>query len=221
MLSSSPLGALVRARGIDLEALLEQMLERIDGWSPGCPSTSRDLPPPVSPPLRLPLSRRRTTGSPSSGRRSSRCPTIASRSSRDGHVERTGGRLPGAGACPRAAGRPRAGKSQHAAPGDRVGRLVAPATVERASRHVPLSNSRSRPDAGFFLALTTGDDDRPDGNLIAEDRPWRNSNLWSLGASGSRADGRGWPARPPSGQMRGPARPQRARSAASSATPST
>jgi hypothetical protein len=39
--------------------------------------------------------------------------------------------------------------------------------VERAATHIPLEQLAISPQCGFASALTTGDDDRPDGNLRA------------------------------------------------------
>lgn len=50
-------------------------------------------------------------------------------------------------------------------------------TVERASQHVPLEQLAISPQCGFASALTTGDDDRPDGNIIDEDTQWRKLEL--------------------------------------------
>jgi 5-methyltetrahydropteroyltriglutamate--homocysteine methyltransferase len=47
------------------------------------------------------------------------------------------------------------------------------ATVERASKRIPLDQLAISPQCGFSSALTTGDDGRPDGNLIDEDTQWR------------------------------------------------
>jgi 5-methyltetrahydropteroyltriglutamate--homocysteine methyltransferase len=51
------------------------------------------------------------------------------------------------------------------------------ATVDRASRHIPLEQLAISPQCGFASALTTGDDDRPDGNIIDEDTQWRKLEL--------------------------------------------
>lgn len=51
------------------------------------------------------------------------------------------------------------------------------AVVERASKHVPLEQLAISPQCGFSSALTTGDDDRPDGNLIDEETQWRKLEL--------------------------------------------
>ena len=51
------------------------------------------------------------------------------------------------------------------------------ATVERAARHIPVEQLAISPQCGFASALTTGDDDRPDGNLIDEDAQWRKLEL--------------------------------------------
>ena len=46
-------------------------------------------------------------------------------------------------------------------------------TVERAARHIPLEQLAISPQCGFASALATGDDDRPDGNLIDEAVQWQ------------------------------------------------
>lgn len=51
------------------------------------------------------------------------------------------------------------------------------ATIDRASRHVPLDQLAISPQCGFASALTTGDDDRPDGNLLDEGTQWRKLEL--------------------------------------------
>jgi 5-methyltetrahydropteroyltriglutamate--homocysteine methyltransferase len=51
------------------------------------------------------------------------------------------------------------------------------ATVERAAQHIPLEQLALSPQCGFASALTTGDDGRPDGNLIDEDAQWRKLEL--------------------------------------------
>ena len=51
------------------------------------------------------------------------------------------------------------------------------ATVDRASKHIPLEQLAISPQCGFASALTTGHDDRPDGNLIDEDTQWRKLSL--------------------------------------------
>jgi methionine synthase II (cobalamin-independent) len=51
------------------------------------------------------------------------------------------------------------------------------ATVERASRHIPLDQLAISPQCGFSSALTTGDDDRPDGNELDEDTQWSKLEL--------------------------------------------
>lgn len=50
-------------------------------------------------------------------------------------------------------------------------------TIERASKHIPLEQLAISPQCGFSSALTSGDDDRPDGNLIDEDAQWRKLEL--------------------------------------------
>jgi 5-methyltetrahydropteroyltriglutamate--homocysteine methyltransferase len=51
------------------------------------------------------------------------------------------------------------------------------AKIERAAKHIPLEQLAISPQCGFASALTTGDDDRPDGNLLDEDVQWRKLEL--------------------------------------------
>lgn len=50
-------------------------------------------------------------------------------------------------------------------------------TVERASKYVPLEQLAISPQCGFASALASGDDGRPDGNIITEDTQWRKLEL--------------------------------------------
>jgi 5-methyltetrahydropteroyltriglutamate--homocysteine methyltransferase len=50
-------------------------------------------------------------------------------------------------------------------------------TIERAARHIPIEQLAISPQCGFSSALATGDDDRPDGNLIDEETQWRKLDL--------------------------------------------
>jgi 5-methyltetrahydropteroyltriglutamate--homocysteine methyltransferase len=45
--------------------------------------------------------------------------------------------------------------------------------VELAADHLPVEQLAISPQCGFASALATGDDDRPDGNLIDDDTQWR------------------------------------------------
>ena len=51
------------------------------------------------------------------------------------------------------------------------------AKIEHASKYIPLEQLAISPQCGFSSALTTGDDDRPDGNLLDEDTQWRKLEL--------------------------------------------
>ena len=94
----------------------------------------------------------------------------------DGHVERTDGRLRGARARPARWPDGLLGvvSTRHR---DLESADAIAATVERAAQHIPLEQLAISPQCGFSSALTTGDDDRPDGNLIDEDVQWRKLEL--------------------------------------------
>lgn len=49
--------------------------------------------------------------------------------------------------------------------------------LERAAQYLPLEQLAISPRCGFSSALTTGDDDRPDGNVIDADAQWRKLDL--------------------------------------------
>ena len=51
------------------------------------------------------------------------------------------------------------------------------AKIERASKHIPIEQLAISPQCGFSSALTTGDDDRPDGNLLDENTQWQKLEL--------------------------------------------
>jgi methionine synthase II (cobalamin-independent) len=51
------------------------------------------------------------------------------------------------------------------------------ATIERATKHIALDQLAISPQCGFASALTTGDDDRPDGNVISQEAQWRKLEL--------------------------------------------
>lgn len=57
------------------------------------------------------------------------------------------------------------------------------ATIDRAMRYVPLEQLAISPQCGFASALTTGDDDRPDGNDIDEVAQWRKLELLAATAA--------------------------------------
>jgi 5-methyltetrahydropteroyltriglutamate--homocysteine methyltransferase len=175
MLSSSPLGQLVRARGIDLEALLEQMLEADRRVVAGLPDhvttcmhqcrgnyASRYL--------------ANHDGLAELGETFFSLPYDRFTLEWDGHVERTDGDYAALERVPRGGATVVLGVVSTRHPTiESVDDIVA--TVERASRHMPLEQLAISPQCGFSSALTTGDDDRPDGNLIAADVQWRKLEL--------------------------------------------
>ncbi len=94
----------------------------------------------------------------------------------DGHVDRTDADYAALGRVPRGGATVVLGvvSTRH----DRVESAdEILATVERAARHIPLEQLAISPQCGFASALTTGDDDRPDGNPIDEDAQWRKLEL--------------------------------------------
>ena len=175
MLSGSPLGNLVRSRGIDLDALLDRMLEADRSIVAGMPAhvttclhqcrgnyASRYLTP--------------HDHLGELGETFFSLPYDRFTLEWDGHVDRTDadyaalGRVPGGGATVVLG----VVSTRH----DRVESAdEILATVERAARHIPVEQLAISPQCGFASALTTGDDDRPDGNPIDEDAQWRKLEL--------------------------------------------
>jgi 5-methyltetrahydropteroyltriglutamate--homocysteine methyltransferase len=175
MLAGSPLGALVRERGVDLDALLAQMLEADRRVVEGLPAevttclhqcrgnyASRYLAPHDS--------------LDELGETFFSLPYDRFTLEWDGHVERSDGDYAALERVPRDGPTVVLGVVSTRHP-----ELESPdairRTVERASRHVPLEQLAIAPQCGFSSALTTGDDDRPDGNLIDEDTQWRKLEL--------------------------------------------
>jgi 5-methyltetrahydropteroyltriglutamate--homocysteine methyltransferase len=175
MLSGSPLGELVRARGIDLDALLERMLDADRAVVDGLPAhvttclhqcrgnyASRYLTP--------------YDGLGELGETFFSLPYDRFTLEWDGHVERTEADYAALGRVPRSGPTVVLGvvSTRHAeleAADDVL------ATVERASRHIGVEQLAISPQCGFASALTPGGDDRPDGNLIDEDAQWRKLEL--------------------------------------------
>ena len=175
MLSGSPLGDLVRSRGIDLDALLDRMLEADRSIVAGMPAhvttclhqcrgnyASRYLTP--------------HDHLGELGETFFSLPYDRFTLEWDGHVDRTDADYAALGRVPRGGATVVLGvvSTRH----DRVESAdEILATVERAARHIPVEQLAISPQCGFASALTTGDDDRPDGNLIDEEAQWRKLEL--------------------------------------------
>ena len=175
MLSGSPLGELVRSRGIDLDALLDRMLEADRAIVAGLPAhvttclhqcrgnyASRYLTP--------------HDHLGELGETFFSLPYDRFTLEWDGHVERTDADYAALGRVPRGGATVVLGvvSTRH----DRVESAdEILATVERAAKHIPIEQLAISPQCGFASALTTGDDDRPDGNPIDEDAQWRKLEL--------------------------------------------
>lgn len=175
MLSASPLGALVTAKGLDLDDLLERMLDadrRVVDGLPGHVTTclhqcrgnyaSRFL--------------AHHDGLGELGETFFSLPYDRFTVEWDGHVERRDADYAALERVPRGGPTVVLGvvSTRHAAleTADQI-----KATVERAAQHVPLEQLALSPQCGFASALTTGDDGRPDGNLIDDDAQWRKLEL--------------------------------------------
>jgi 5-methyltetrahydropteroyltriglutamate--homocysteine methyltransferase len=175
MLSSSPLGQLVRSRGIDLDALLVQMLDadrRVVAGLPTHVTTCLHQ-------CRGNYASRYLTdhdGLAELGETFFSLPYDRFTLEWDGHVERTDGDYAALERVPRGGPTVVLGvvSTRHAEleSGD-----VIAATVDRAARHIPLEQLAISPQCGFSSALTTGDDGRPDGNLLGEDAQWQKLEL--------------------------------------------
>jgi 5-methyltetrahydropteroyltriglutamate--homocysteine methyltransferase len=175
MLSGSPLGELARSRGIDLDALLDRMLEADRAVVAGLPAhvttclhqcrgnyASRYLAP--------------HDHLGELGETFFSLPYDRFTLEWDGHVERTEADYAALARVPRGGATVVLGvvSTRH----DRVESAdEILATVERAAKHIPVEQLAISPQCGFASALTTGDDDRPDGNPIDEDAQWRKLEL--------------------------------------------
>jgi 5-methyltetrahydropteroyltriglutamate--homocysteine methyltransferase len=175
MLSGSPLGELARSRGIDLDALLDRMLEADRAVVAGLPAhvttclhqcrgnyASRYLAP--------------HDHLGELGETFFSLPYDRFTLEWDGHLERTEADYAALARVPRGGATVVLGvvSTRH----DRVESAdEILATVERAAKHIPVEQLAISPQCGFASALTTGDDDRPDGNPIDEDAQWRKLEL--------------------------------------------
>jgi 5-methyltetrahydropteroyltriglutamate--homocysteine methyltransferase len=175
MLSASPLGQLVRSRGIDLDALLAQMLEadrRVVAGLPDHVTTCLHQ-------CRGNYASRYLAdhdGLAELGETFFSLPYDRFTLEWDGHIERSDPDYASLERVPRGGPTVVLGvvSTRHAEleSADDIIR-----TVNRAARHISLEQLAISPQCGFSSALTTGDDDRPDGNLLHEDAQWRKLEL--------------------------------------------
>jgi 5-methyltetrahydropteroyltriglutamate--homocysteine methyltransferase len=175
MVAGSPLGELVRSSGIDLDALLHSMLEADRGVVAGLPDhvttclhqcrgnyASRYL------------TRHDHIGE--LGEAFFSLPYDRFTLEWDGHVERSPADYAALERVPQGGPTVVLGvvSTRHREL-ETADQIIA--TVERAARHVPLEQLAISPQCGFASALTTGDDARPDGNLIDHETQWRKLEL--------------------------------------------
>jgi 5-methyltetrahydropteroyltriglutamate--homocysteine methyltransferase len=175
MLSASPLGQLVRSRGIDLDELLAQMLEADR-------RVVADLPEDVTTCLHQCRGNYASRyladhdGLAELGETFFSLPYDRFTLEWDGHVERSDGDYAALERVPR--GGPTVVLGVVSTRHEQLESAdVIAKTVDRAAHHVPLEQLAISPQCGFSSALTTGDDDRPDGNLLDEDTQWRKLEL--------------------------------------------
>jgi 5-methyltetrahydropteroyltriglutamate--homocysteine methyltransferase len=175
MLAGSPLGEMVRARGIDLDALLDQMLRAdraVVGGLPDHVTTCLHQ-------CRGNYASRYLTDHDHIGELGEAffsLPYDRFTLEWDGHVERSEADYRALERVPRGGPTVVLGvvSTRHAdleSPDD------IKATVDRAARHIALEQLAISPQCGFASALTTGDDGRPDGNPIDADAQWRKLEL--------------------------------------------
>src|SRR3954468_22507066 len=175
MLSSSPLGPLVRSRGIDHEELLEQMLEadrRVIAGLPDHVTTCMHQ-------CRGNYASRYLAdhdGLDELGETFFSLPYDRFTVEWDGHVQRGDADYAALERVPRGGPTVVLGVVSTRHPELQSADAIA-ATVDRASQHIPLEQLAISPQCGFSSALTTGDDDRPDGNSLGEDAQWRKLEL--------------------------------------------
>jgi 5-methyltetrahydropteroyltriglutamate--homocysteine methyltransferase len=175
MLAASPLGSLVQAKGIDLDALLEQMLEAdrrvVDGLPDNVTTCLHQC--------RGNYASRYITPHDHIGELGEALfslPYDRFTLEWDGHVDRTDADYAALERVPREGPTVVLGVVSTRHPELETANDIS-ATVKRASKHVPLEQLAISPQCGFSSALTTGDDDRPDGNIIDEDTQWRKLEL--------------------------------------------
>jgi methionine synthase II (cobalamin-independent) len=171
MLAASPLGGLMRSKGIDLDALLKKMLEadrRVVAGLPDHVITCLHQ-------CRGNYASRYVTEQDHLDELSEAffvLPYDRFTLEWDGHVARSEADYAALERVPRGGPTVVLGvvSTRHA---DLEREDAILATLERASQHIPLEQLAISPQCGFASALTTGDDDRPDGNIISPDMQWR------------------------------------------------
>ena len=175
MLSASPMGGFLRSKGIDVDALLERMLEADRRVVEGLPE-------------HVTTCLHQCRGNYASryiathdhigelGEAFFALPYNRFTLEWDGHVERGDADYAALERVPRGGATVVLGvvstRHREIESGETIER-----TVDRASKHIPLEQLAISPQCGFSSALSTGDDDRPDGNLIDEETQWRKLEL--------------------------------------------
>jgi len=175
MLAGSPLGEMVRSQGIDLDALLDQMLQAdhavVAGLSDQVTTCLHQC--------RGNYASRYLTAHDHIGELGEAffsLPYDRFTLEWDGHVGRGDADYRALEHVPRGGPTVVLGvvSTRHAeveSPDD------IKATIDRAARHIPLEQLAISPQCGFSSALTAGDDGRPDGNLIDAEAQWRKLEL--------------------------------------------
>jgi 5-methyltetrahydropteroyltriglutamate--homocysteine methyltransferase len=175
MIAGTPLGQLVRARGLDLDALLEQMLEAdrrvVEGLPDGITTCMHQC--------RGNYASRYLAdhdGLDELGETFFSLPYDRFTVEWDGHVTRGDADYAALERVPRGGPTVVLGvvSTRHAEVESADAIAV---TVDRASKHIPLEQLAISPQCGFSSALTTGDDDRPDGNALGDVAQWRKLEL--------------------------------------------
>lgn len=175
MLAASPLGDVVRAKGIDLDELLEMMLEADARVVSGLPDTVTTC---LHQCRGNYASRYITDGDrlPELSEATFSLPYDRFTFEWDDYLERTDADYAALGRVPRGGPTVVLGVVSTRHPTlESVDAITA--KVQRAARHVPLEQLAISPQCGFSSALAPGEDGRPDGNLIDEDTQWRKLEL--------------------------------------------
>jgi 5-methyltetrahydropteroyltriglutamate--homocysteine methyltransferase len=174
-LAGTPMGELVRSRGIDVDALLAQMLEadrRVVAGLPGHVTTCLHQ-------CRGNYASRRSfeyDGLEEVGETFFALPYDRFTLEWDGHANRTDADYAALERVPRGGPTVVLGVVSTKYPELETADAIA-ATVNRVARHLPLEQLAISPQCGFSSVLATGNDGRPDGNLISEDVQWRKLEL--------------------------------------------
>jgi 5-methyltetrahydropteroyltriglutamate--homocysteine methyltransferase len=175
MLAGSPLGEMVRAQGIDLDALLDQMWQADRAVVAGLPDHVTTC----LHQCRGNYASRYLTSHDHLGELGEAffsLPYDRFTLEWDGHVERTEADYRALERVPRAGPTVVLGVVS-----TRHEEVESPdaikATIDRAARHIPVEQLAISPQCGFASALTTGDDGRPDGNPMEQDAQWRKLEL--------------------------------------------